>query len=436
MRSVACRPWTAAAGLVWVALSGAAFAQSTETPSATNLAAREWFQDARFGMFIHWGVYSVPARGEWVMEHEHIPVSEYEKLAPQFNPTHFSAQTIVALAKRAGMRYITITSKHHDGFAMWATQQSTWNIVDATPYRRDPLKELADEAHRQGIKLFFYHSQLDWHSPDYWPLGRTGHSAGRPPGGDFSRYLDYMNAQLAELLTHYGEIAGIWFDGMWDKPDADWHLERTYALIHRLQPAALIGSNHHHAPYPGEDFQMFEQDLPGANTAGFNQTGISSLPLETCETINHSWGYTKDDKAFKSVPELIRYLVRAAGANANFLLNIGPTAQGEIQPEFVERLEAMGDWLTRYGETIYATREGPITPRSWGVTTAKGQRIFVHILSWQEPYLVLPAIAGVKSATDFDSHHKLDLKAIDGALLLTVPPAKADTVDRIVVLER
>jgi alpha-L-fucosidase len=436
MRPVGCRLWTLALWLLWLALSGGALAQSSETPSAANLAAREWFQDARFGMFIHWGVYSVPARGEWVMEHEHIPVSEYEKLAPQFNPTHFSAQAIVALAKRTGMRYITITSKHHDGFAMWATQQSRWNIVDATPYKRDPLKELADEAHRQGIKLFFYHSQLDWHSQDYWPLGRTGHSAGRTPGGDLNRYLDYMNAQLAELLTHYGEIAGIWFDGMWDKPDANWHLERTYALIHRLQPAALIGSNHHHAPYPGEDFQMFEQDLPGANTAGFNQTGISSLPLETCETINHSWGYTKDDKAFKSVPELIRYLVRAAGANANLLLNVGPTAEGEIQPEFVERLEAMGDWLNKYGETIYATREGPIAPRSWGVTTAKGQRIYVHILSWQEPYLVLPPIAGVRTATDFETHRTLGLKPVDGALLLTVPPAKADTIDRIVVLER
>jgi alpha-L-fucosidase len=404
--------------------------------SAANQAAREWFQDARFGMFVHWGVYSVPARGEWVMEHEHIPVSEYEKFAPQFNPTHFSAQAIVALARRAGMRYITITSKHHDGFAMWATHQSPWNIVDATPYKKDPLKELADEAHRQGIKLFFYHSQLDWHSNDYWPLGRTGHSAGRPPGGDFDRYLDYMNAELTELLTNYGEIGGIWFDGMWDKPNAEWHLERTYGLIHRLQPAALIGSNHHHSPYPGEDFQMFEQDLPGANSAGFNQTGISSLPLETCETINHSWGYTKDDKAFKSVPELIRYLVRAAGANANFLLNVGPTAEGEVQPEFVERLEAIGAWLGKYGETIYGTREGPITPRSWGVTTAKGKRIYLHILSWQEPYLVLPSLEGVKGASDFDTHRRLELKPVEGALLLAVPPAASDSIDRIVVLER
>jgi alpha-L-fucosidase len=180
---------------------------------------------------------------------------------------------------------------------------------------------------------------------------------------------------------------------------------------------------------------MFEQDLPGENSAGFNKAGVSGLPLETCETINHSWGYTRDDKAFKSGPQLIRYLVRAAGANANFLLNIGPTEQGQVQPEFVERLETMGDWLKTYGETIYGTRAGPISPRSWGVSTAKGRRIYVHILDWQEPYLVLPPLADVKGAWAFDTHRKVELKPINGATLLTVPPAAAETVDRIVVLE-
>jgi alpha-L-fucosidase len=410
---------------------------SSHRPSTANQVARDWFQDARFGMFIHWGVYSVPARGEWVMEHEHISVGEYEKFAPPFNPTQFSAQEIVALAKRAGMRYITITSKHHDGFAMWPTRQSRWDIVDATPYKLDPLKALATEAQRQGIKLFFYYSMLDWHNSDYWPLGRTGHFTGRPPAGDFNRYLDYMDAQLAELLGgDYGAIGGIWFDGMWDKPDADWKLERTYGLIHRLQPTALVGNNHHRLPFAGEDFQMFEQDLPGENSAGFNKAGISGLPLETCETINHSWGYTRDDKDFKSATQLIHLLVRAAGANANFLLNIGPTAQGKVQPEFVERLQAIGAWLVTHGDTVYGTRAGPISPRSWGVTTAKGNRIYVHILAWQEPYLVLPPVAGVKAAWDFDSHHKVELADFRGQTLLAVPPAASDSIDRVVVLER
>ena len=418
-----------------VCWSSAAVGQSYQ-PSESNLKARQWFRDAKFGMFIHWGVYSVPGRGEWVMENEKIPITEYEKFAPQFNPTEFSAADIVSLAKAAGMKYITITSKHHDGFAMFATKQNKWNIVDATPYGKDPLKQLAEECRKQGIKLFFYHSQLDWHNPDYLPLGRTGHSAGRPGGGDFQRYLDFMDAQLTELLTNYGDVAGIWFDGMWDKPDADWQLQRTYSLIHKLQPAALIGSNHHHAPFDGEDFQMFEKDLPGANTAGFNQTSISALPLETCETVNGAWGYNASDKKFKSVPELIHYLVRAAGSNANFLLNIGPMPTGKVQPEFVERLHAIGEWMQKNGDTIYGTRGGPITPRSWGVSTQKGQDIFVHVLDWKDEYLALPELPGVTRAHLFGSNAPLELKPLNGGLLLRLPKEGREPIDTIVVLQR
>jgi alpha-L-fucosidase len=181
---------------------------------------------------------------------------------------------------------------------------------------------------------------------------------------------------------------------------------------------------------------MFEQDLPGQNSAGFNTAGISGLPLETCETINHSWGYTRDDKDYKSASQLIQLLVRAAGANANFLLNVGPTSEGVIQPEFAARLEAMGQWLKTNGDTIYDTREGPISPRSWGVSTAKGKYIYLHILAWQEPYLVLPPLPGIKAAWAFVTHKKLRLQAIPGAALLTVPPASPGTIDRIVVLER
>ena len=256
-----------------LALSQAARAQENYQPSAANLAAREWFQDAKFGLFIHWGVYSVLGDGEWVMNKRHLTVEEYEKLPAFFNPTEFDPAEWVALAKAAGMKYITITSKHHDGFAMFGTKQSDWNIVDRTPYKKDVLKMLADECHRQGIKLFFYHSQLDWHNPNYYPRGRTGHDTGRPESGDWYKYLDYMDAQLRELLTNYGEIGGIWFDGMWDKPDADWRLATTYKLIHDLQPQALIGSNHHHAPFPGEDFQMFEKDLPGTEHRGIQSDG-------------------------------------------------------------------------------------------------------------------------------------------------------------------
>ncbi len=269
-------------------------AQPTAIP-AERLAAREWFRQAGFGMFIHWGVYSQLGAGEWVMQNKEIPAATYEWLASEFNPIKFDAHEWVSLAKAAGARYITITSRHHDGFSMFATKATPYNIVDWTPFKRDPIKELAEECQRQGIKLFFYYSQLDWHHPDYFPRGRTGKASGRPESGDWTRYVAFMNQQLTELLTNYGPIGGIWFDGMWDKPDADWHLADTYGLIHRLQPAALIVPNHHGAPLPGEDVQTFEQDLPGANTAGFNTTTIGTLPLETSLTMNDSWGFNITD---------------------------------------------------------------------------------------------------------------------------------------------
>jgi alpha-L-fucosidase len=294
---------------------------------------------------------------------------------------------------------------------------------------------LAEECRKQGIKLFFYHSQLDWHHPDYYPLGRTGHASGRPEGGDFNKYLDYMDAQLRELLTGYGDVGGIWFDGMWDKPDANWRIQKTYSLIHSLQPAALVGSNHHLKPFDGEDFQMFEKDLPGSKTSEFNaKSEIGNLPLETCDTINGAWGYNQNDKRFKSSDNLIRYLVRAAGNSANFLLNVGPMPNGKIQPEFVERLHAMGEWLRKNGDSVYGTRGGPVKPRPWGVTTRKGSKVYVHVLDWPDEVLALPRIDGVQSAKLFAGGTPVSVKTVEGATLLHLPPGR-DPVDTIVVLE-
>jgi alpha-L-fucosidase len=415
-------------------LAGTAFGQSYQ-PSGANLAAREWFQNARFGMFIHWGVYSVLGDGEWVMNNRKMTVAEYEKLPAQFNPTEYNPVEWVSLAKAAGMKYITITSKHHDGFAMFGTRQNHWNIVDATPYKKDVLKALAEECHKQGIKLFFYHSQLDWHSPDYYPRGRTGQTAGRPESGDFNRYLEFMDNQLRELLTGYGEIGGIWFDGWWDRPDANWHLDRTYGLIHSLQPAALIGSNHHRLPFPGEDFQMFEKDLPGQKTVDFNAgSEVGSLPLETCDTINNAWGYNKDDKHFKSTSQLIQYLARAAGYNGNFLLNIGPMPTGKIQSEFVERLRGIGKWLERNGESIYGTRGGPIPPDSWGVTTQRPGKVYVHILNWKGDLLALSKLPHVTSAKLLASGTSVGITPIEGGIVLRLPEGR-DDADTVVVLE-
>ena len=420
-----------------LALVGARTLGAQPEASRNWTPQQQWFHDARFGMFIHWGVYSTLEEGEWVMNNRGMTVDEYAKLPPQFNPTQFDAAEWVAAAKAAGAKYITITSKHHDGFAMFATRQSDWDVVDRTPWAKDPLKALADECRKQGIKLFFYYSQLDWHNADYYPLGRTGHTAGRPPGGNWSKYLDYMDAQLSELLTNYGEIGGIWFDGWWDKPDADWRLPQTYALIHRLQPTALIGSNHHRKPNPGEDFQMFEKDLPGQKTAEFNaQSEVGKLPLETCDTINNSWGYNVRDQHYKSVEQLIRYLVRAAGRDANLLLNVGPMPNGKIQPEFVERLKALGAWLAKNGESIYGTRGGPVAPRSWGVTTQRGNRIYVHIVDWQDEALVLPKLdRQIVTAHLLANGDAVKTLEADYGTVLRLPASANDPVDNIVVLD-
>lgn len=423
--------------LLFITLLVPAYAQKYQ-PTPENLKSRQWFEEARFGLFIHWGVYSVLGDGEWVMNQQQIPIATYEKIPAFFNPTQFDPKEWVQMAKDAGMKYITITSKHHDGFAMFDSKVSDYNIVKKTPYGKDVLKMLADECRAQGIKLFFYHSQLDWHHPDYFPRGNTGGNwTGRPDSGNWFSYLDYMDAQLKELLTNYGDVAGIWFDGMWDKKDADWRLQKTYGLIHQLQPAALVGSNHHLATIDGEDFQMFEKDLPGSNTTGFSpEQKVGELPKETCETINNSWGFNLRDAHNKSIKELIQYLVRSSGFGANFLLNVGPMPNGKIQPEHTALLKQMGEWMRTNGESVYGTQGGPITPREWGVTTQKGNKVYVHILNWKDQTLTLPKFGKkVVSAKMFTDKSQIKFLENDFGLSLMLPPSKMNDVDTIVELE-
>ena len=423
-------------------------AQTGYQPAPENLAARQWFQDAKFGLFVHWGVYSVLGDGEWVMNNRKIPIADYERLPGFFNPVEFDAAEWVALAKAAGMKYITITSKHHDGFAMYDSKVSGYDIVDRTPYKKDVLKMLADECRKQGVKLFFYHSHLDWHHPDYFPRGKTGQGyTGRPESGDFNRYLDYMDAQLTELLTNYGPVGGIWFDGWWDQAadelnkshrntKVDWRLGQTYALIHKLQPACLIGNNHHVLPFDGEDFQMFERDLPGQNTFGYNTTEIGSLPLEMCETMNGAWGFNINDRSYKSTKRLVQLLVTNAGSNSNFLLNVGPMPNGQIQPEFAKTLREIGEWTKVYGETVYGTRGGPVPPRDWGVTTQKGNKVYVHVLNWKDKTLALPAWGKkIKSARLFPGGAKVAFAQTADAIMLTLPKPDANAFDTVVEVE-
>ena len=405
-----------------------AFSQ-TYVPTSENLQARKEFQDNKFGVFLHWGIYSMTARGEWYMNDRNIHRDEYAKLASGFYPSKFDAAQWVSAIKASGAKYITITSRHHDSFSMFDTAESDFNIVDATPFKRDVLKELADECHKQGIKLHFYYSHLDWKREDY-PLGKTGKGTGRPQGKEnWQTYYRFMNNQLTELLTHYGPIGAIWFDGVWDQADDfDWQLEEQYGLIHRLQPACLIGNNHHRTPYAGEDFQMFERDLPGENTAGFSEgQEVSVLPLETCETMNKTWGYNIEDQQYKSTKTLIQLLVRAAGKNANLLMNIGPQPNGELPAVAVQRMKEMGEWMNQYGETIYGTRGGDVAPQTWGVSTRKGNRLFIHVLDWQETTLRLPLKAKVKKAVQFVDGTPVTFRQDKDGVLLTFPQVPTET---------
>ncbi len=346
-------------------------------------AAVARFQDDRFGLFIHWGLYSIPARQEWIMHLERIPVPEYEKFAAQFNPTKFDAEEWVSIAADAGQRYITITSRHHDGFSMYDTALSDYKVTH-TPFGRDPIAELAAAcARRSDIRLGFYVSLLDWHHPAYRFRAESGLA--------WADYIAFLHGQVRELCTNFGDLANIWMDGHWPRqsidetnayfePGGSFEYETLYDMIHTLQPGAVIMNNRHDTPLPGEDIQGFEQDLPGANTAGFNTTEVSALPGEVAMTINDHWGVHTGDRNTKSTRHLLSVLVRSASAGANLLLNVGPTAEGEILPEHAQRLRNMGHWLRLNGAGVYGTRAGAIPPTEATVSTRRGDTHYIHIL--------------------------------------------------------
>jgi len=423
-----------------------AFAQSSYTPAPENLQARKWFDSARFGMFIHWGAFSVLGDGEWVMNNRNIRVEEYTRLINIFNPVDFDAAKWVSLAKNAGMQYITLITRHHDGFSDWDTKQSDWKITN-TPWKKDAVKLLADECHKQGIKLFVYYSLLDWYRTDYqYETGRTGRGTGRTKKSDWNSYINFMKAQLTELLTNYGEIGGVWFDGFWDqlandvdkdqKSKVDWHVNEIYELIHKLQPQCLIGNNHHQTPLVGEDFQMFEKDLPGGNTTGFGGASVSTLPLETCETINDSWGFNITDRNYKSLKTLIQLLVKDAGYGANLLLNIGPLPNGDIQPEFKDRLNQMGEWLKTFGPSIYGTHPGFIKPQDWGAVTEKGNIIYLHIFKTDGDKFFLKLPYKAKSAKLLATGSALKFQSLpDNYVMIDLKNIQQDPIDTVVELE-
>ena len=425
-----------------------ASAQAKYEPTEANLKSREEFRDMKLGIFLHWGIYSTFAQGEWYLQNAVPDRNEYAKAADAFYPHRFDARQWVRSFKEAGAKYICFTSRHHDGFSMWNSKQSKYNIVEATPFGRDVIKELAEACKEEGIRLHFYYSHLDWMRDDY-PMGRTGTNVGKPRDkADWKSYYSFMNNQLTELLTQYGPIGAIWFDGWWDHDEDsvpfDWHLQEQYELIHRLQPACLVGNNHHGAPMEGEDIQIFERDLPGEMTTGFAKSvaEVSRLPLETCETMNGMWGYKVTDNNYKSTAAIIRLLIKTSGKGANLLMNIGPQPNGELPAVALQRLKELGEWTATYGETIYGTDAGDVKPQSWGVTTKKDGKLFVHVLAPEclvpgdggNPVLYLPLDWKVKSVTEFIGGAKVEYRKTSNGIAVVLP-RKIEAVDYVLVVQ-
>jgi alpha-L-fucosidase len=322
------------------------------------------YQDDRFGMFVHWGLYSLVGGHEWSMFRDRKSIAEYETLTSQFTGEEFDADEWVGVAADAGQRFITITSRHHDGFSMYDTGLSNYKVTN-TPFGRDPLAELRDACDRRGVRLGMYVSLLDWHHPAYRAVLREhSHMA-------WDDFVEFLHGQVRELSTQYGDIAEYWLDGYWPSewathreknwfgPSGDFRIPELHELIHTLQPDAVIMHNHHSAPQPGEDIQGFEGDLPGENSNNINVTPITLEARETCQTTTTlAYGFNKDDHHYRDARELLTLLVRASSAGATLLLNVGPTPQGTIPFAAQQNLRTMGDWLSRNGEGIYGTREG------------------------------------------------------------------------------
>ena len=350
-----------------------------------------WFNEARFGMFIHWGLYAVPAGEwngkrygggrEWIMEMAKIPVSEYEKFIPQFNPVKFSARDWVRAAKGAGMRYLVITSKHHDGFGLWRSASNPAWSMSATPYAGDPLKELAAACREEDVRFCLYHSIMDWTHPD-WGARRAynDRATGTP---DMDRYTAYMKGQLKELLNgDYGKIGILWFDGEWESP---WTHERgvdLYNYVRGLQPEIIVNNR------VGKNRKGMQGMSAGSNVVGDYGTPEQEIPStgfgadahwESCMTMNGTWGYAKDDHAWKSATTLVRNLIDCASKGGNYLLNVGPTAEGLIPFPSVTRLQQIGEWMRANSASIYDTKAGPFARLDFGRCTAKGRTLYLHV---------------------------------------------------------
>ena len=444
----------------------AADRQSHKTggPTGPEIATRmAWWRDARFGMFIHWGLYAIPAgewegktsHGEWIMNTAQIPVAQYEKFRAQFNPARFDAREWVRMAKDAGVRYIVITTKHHDGFCLFDSALTDYDVM-STPFKRDIMKELVDACREAGIRIGWYHSIMDWHHPDYLP--RREWEKRSTQGASFERYVQHLKGQVRELLTKYGPIDVMWFDGQWE---GTWTHERgldMYRYVRGLQPDIIVNNR---VDKGGGDFQL-TRDASFAGDFGTPEqevppTGLPGVDWETCMTMNDHWGYNSHDENWKSSEQLIRTLVDVASKGGNLLLNVGPTAEGLIPQPSIERLAAMGRWLKTNGEAIYGTSASPFpalgrpgagaapgTASSWGRATQKrmpdgSTRLYLHVFDWpKDGTLVVDGLLSEPTSAFLladPSRSPLVTGRNRDALTVALPAAAPDPVDTVVVVD-
>jgi len=433
-----------------VLLAVLAQAPAPETPAQRD-ARMAWWRDAQFGMFIHWGAYAVPAGthkgervagiGEWIMSRAHIPIPEYEEYVHRFNPTRFDADEWVRIAKDAGMKYIIITSKHHDGFALFDSKVSSYDIMDATPYKRDAIKALSEAAHRAGLKFGVYYSIMDWHHPDAQGPNYPDYNSRTWSNPNFGRYVEtYMKPQLKELLTQYPYIDVLWFDGEWI---ADWSDERgrdLYSYVRTIRPSLIVNNRVGHT----------RQGLSGLNSEGHvglgdfgtpeqrvPPEGLPGVDWETCMTMNDTWGFKSYDDDWKDSRTLVRTLIDVASKGGNFLLNVGPTADGLIPAPIVSRLSEMGDWMKLNGEAIYGTTVSPSGMPAWGRYTAKPGKVYALVFDWPKDGKL--TLAGMKEkplrARLLADGRPLTVEQSDSGFVVQLPAVPPSTIASVLELQ-
>ena len=455
-RGMSIRERVVACTLAAVVAVGPAAAQPpvrdfTQDSPAQKDARMAWWRQARFGMFVHFGAYAVPAGtyhgqrvggGEWIMNNSHIPITEYEQFTRSFNPVRYDADAWARTAKDAGMKYIIITSKHHDGFGMFNSKVSGYDIVHASPFHRDVIKALSEAAHRQGLKFGVYYSIMDWHHPDAQGAAAPNYNSSTVSNPNFGRYVEtYMKPQLKELVSQYPYIDVLWFDGEWI---ADWNNERgrdLYNYVRSLKPGLIVNnrvSNGRNGSMSGVDtqgriglgdFGTPEQEVPAK--------GLPGVDWETCMTVNENWGFQSFDDDWKSPRQLLRTLIDIAAKGGNLLLNVGPNGAGEIPVESVSRLHEMGEWMRVNGESIYGTTASPYGEPAWGRYTAKPGYVYAHVFEWPKE-LAIPLTgmtAKPRAAYMLADHLPVTIEQTAAGFVATLPKRAPSSIASVLVLD-